>query len=492
MTAAFPPLDLGFLAWVGLGPLFYALARALRTRHAFWLGYLFGCVHFGLTITWIGSTVVNWAHTPLGWAAWLILTAIEGLWYGLFGAVAWWVARRSSGVWRMVGLASAWIAVEWLRGQTSVAMPWTLAGYTQYRYLVLIQIADVTGVYGISFALALACAALAEALCRSRAAASPEPPLHPLTPSPPRRILRPLLAPLVLVLLMAAYGLFALHRRYDGPEVRLALMQPNVRSDRSEPDSAASDLARFRAEGSQAAGQHPLLMVWPETIAPTDVVNDFVSRDVFAYMARNGRCYVLVGTTYYDARDREYNSAALFGPDGDLVDRYDKHWLVPMGEWTIGRGWLPFGSVFHFRESDVQPGTTDQPLVAGQVRMSVLICYESVFPVLPRARVAHGANLLVSITNDSWAGESAELQQHHAMTRLRAVETRRYVASSATTGITALIDPYGHTTALPPYREDALVADARLLTGETLYVRFGDWLIVLAVTVLIVQLRPRR
>src|SRR5438105_7617607 len=189
MTAAFPPLDLGFLAWVGLAPLFHALPRARRTRHAFGLGYLFGWAHWGLTITWIGTTVVNWSHTPLGWAAWIILTGVKSLWFGLFGALAWWIARRSAGTARMVGLAAAWTLVEWFRGQGSLAMPWSLAGYTQYRSLPLIQIADVTGMYGITFALALMGAGVAAVLGRGdtangRGGDNPGSPRRRVTASP--------------------------------------------------------------------------------------------------------------------------------------------------------------------------------------------------------------------------------------------------------------------------------------------------------------------
>ena len=174
-----------------------------------------------------------------------------------------------------------------------------------------------------------------------------------------------------------------------------------------------------------------------------------------------------------------HNSAALFNPAGNLQDRYDKNWLVPFGEWVPMRAYLPFSRTFGVPETDVVPGASDSLLVAGPAKMSVLICYESVFPVLSRVRTARGANLLVSITNDSWAGESAELQQHYAMTAFRAVETRRYVASSATTGITALIDPAGRAVRLPAYKEQVLAADARLCEGISPYVRWGDWFVLL-------------
>jgi apolipoprotein N-acyltransferase len=192
-----------------------------------------------------------------------------------------------------------------------------------------------------------------------------------------------------------------------------------------------------------------------------------------------------VGSGHEDERGKSYNSAFLFNPDGVIAERYDKTWLVPFGEWVPLRPLIPFDNVFHF-PPDTTPGAVDAILSAGSAKMSVLICYETVFPIVSRTRVARGANLLVSITNDSWAGESAELQQHIAMSAFRAVETRRYLASSATTGITGLITPTGAITAIPPYKQNLLVAEAKLREGLTPYVRWGDWFVGLCAVVLIV------
>lgn len=162
MTLAFPPADAGFLAWIALAPLLYALGRARRPRHAFALAYLFGFTYWGATILWIGTTVVNWSGTVFGWVAWLILVGVYAGWWGIFGGLAWWIARRAPNAFRNLGIAAVWVLMEWLRGQGSLAMPWSLAGYTQHRYLPLIQIADLCGVYGVTFVLLLVNGAVAE------------------------------------------------------------------------------------------------------------------------------------------------------------------------------------------------------------------------------------------------------------------------------------------------------------------------------------------
>ena len=477
MTLAFPPADLGFLAWVALAPFFYAVQAARRPRHAFALGYLFGYTHWGATVIWIGTTVTGWTHSPIGWVAWIGLVAVKSLWFGAFGWGAWWLSRKAPGAGRIAAIAGAWTLMEWLRCQTGVAMPWSLSGYTQYRYLPLIQVAEIGGVFAVAFGIALMNAGLADgwrerSLSRWR-----------------------LVAPgVVYAVVMLVYGAWALGHDYAGQPFRLALMQPNERSVREEQPKTAEEeireaVPRLAQLSARAASSHPDLVVWPESAIPASPLADGLMRQAVSDAARRTHAWTLLGSPHEDEKGNGYNSAFLFTPDGTFADRYDKTWLVPFGEWVPLRSVLPFDSLFHFPK-ETTPGAVGALVNAGPARMSVLICYELVFPIISRTRTAGGANLLVSITNDSWAGNSAELQQHIAMAAFRAVETRRYLALSATTGITALISPTGSMKSIPSYREDLLVADARLRTGRTPYVRWGDWLVGLCgLWVLIIAVR---
>jgi apolipoprotein N-acyltransferase len=468
MTAAFPPLDWGWLAWVGLVPLCWALPQARRPRHAFALGYLFGITHWGATVTWIGTTVVAWTHSPIGWAAWVILTLIKSLWFALFGVLAWWIARRTEGsestrlLLRPLAVAAAWTLVEWFRGQSSVAMPWSLSGYTQYRYLPVIQAVDLAGVYIVTFALAWTGAALAESARRETGIG--------------RLLIRPLVPPLLLIGFMLAYG-FATYGGHGGGEpFRLALMQPNMASRRGDPYRLFQDLEKYGRMMAKVPANAVDLVVWPESTV-SEFVAEPESMSAFAALARQSGAPQLLGSSYVDPDTRVYNSAMLVGSDGRLADRYDKNWLVPMGEFVVMRPLLqPFDSIFHF-PPDTVPGSQDRVMTAGRAKLCVLICYETVFPIVSRTRARAGANLLVTITNDSWAGESPELQQHIAMAAFRAVETRRWLASAATTGITGLIEPNGRIHAADPYQEDVFIGTARLKDDVTIYARLGDWLV---------------
>jgi apolipoprotein N-acyltransferase len=349
-------------------------------------------------------------------------------------------------------------------------MPWSLVGYTQYRYLPLIQFAEVGGLFAITWALCAVNGGIAE-WWRSRADGV--------------KAWRAVVPGGAAFALLAAYGLATVGRSYGGDSIRLALIQPNERSFRDEaPETGLlvspvmDSVARIGRMSERAADAKADLIVWPESAVPQSPLVDAYIREALQRGAQRTGAWQLLGSGHEDEKGKIYNSAFLFRPDGELSERYDKTWLVPFGEWVPLRPILPFDNVFHF-PADLTAGRSDALVSAGKARMCVLICYETVFPIVSRTRVAKGANLLVSITNDSWAGESAELQQHVAMSAMRAVETRRYLASSATTGITGLIHPNGRIEAVPPYREDLLITEAKLLDGQTIYVRWGDWVVAM-------------
>ncbi|MCC6730281.1 MAG: apolipoprotein N-acyltransferase [Chthonomonadales bacterium] len=461
-TLAFPPADQGWLAWFALAPLLLALRGPKRLGAALGLGYLFGVLHWGGTIPWIGTTVVDWSGTPLGWAAWVGLTAIEAGWFALAGALTWAIGRRSSGAARALGIAAAWTLTEWLRAQGRLSMPWSLLGYTQYRWLPVIQVADLCGVYGISFLVVLTSAALAEALC-------------PAGPGRRGRLTAPLLA-IALIAVSLGYGGWRLARPAVGEPLRVALIQPDIRDRRGAIRDPVTDLALF-ASLSTRAGRGADLVVWPEGIAPRDVFADPRTRAGFAAIARATGAYQLVGTGTYDTAGRAYNAACLFAPDGAIVGRYAKQWLVPFGEWMPARPLFErFESVFHFGMEDTAHGGRQPPLRAGRARIGVLICFESIFPEMARRYAAEGANLLACITNDSWGGRSAAPAQHMAMTAFRAVETRRWTVVAATTGVTGIVAPSGARREAPPFQVATLAGTAGLLDARTPYVRLGDWL----------------
>lgn len=491
-TLCFAPTDAGWLAWLAYAPMIWAVRQARRPRGAFGLAYVFGAVHFGALTQWLGVTVAAWSGTGLGWIAWALLALIEGLWFGLFGWLTWWVIRRTTGDARLLLTACAWALIEWLRTLGGLAMPWGLAGYTQHRALSLIQISELVGVFGVGFVVALVNAGMAGLLLRTdrttlrseqrRTRAG-------LAIGPVTADIGVLVLPCLFYAGTLTYGMLTAGLPWNGRPINIALMQPNLPTVGAQPDR---DVAMGRlAEAAQAAAPSvPSLTVWPESTVQQDAVNDPDLRSVFESFAHLTDGFHLVGTTHTDEAGLERNSAVLFGPDSVIAGRYDKQQLVPFGEWVPARFlFRPVSSVFRIPEKDVAVGGAQDPLKAREMSLGVLICYESIFPALARDRVRRGADILVSITNDSWAGRSASPAQHFAMTVFRAVETRRYVVASGLTGVTGVVTPAGATRCADE-NVPAVVAEMVFLRdGLTPYARWGDWFIWLCALILAYGLR---
>lgn len=484
MTLAFPSPDLEPLAWVALVPFIIALHRCGRFRCALGAGYLFGVIHWGCTTSWIGDTVVRWAGGSIGWLAWVGLTLIEAWWYALFAVLAWLMLRRKADFLQPLGIAALWVTVEWLRGLGDLSMPWALLGYTQFRFLPLIQIANLLGVYGVSFLIVHFNVSLACWVHRCESGGGEE----------YRKRARMLLPSVVLIAIALLYGWVQLDRRVSGERMTVAVMQPNIHSERHWVPNPPRDLALFQRM-MDGMVQNPIwvkatdrLVIWPESIAPGDAINDEYLRSYYKDLSYQDKTWQVVGTEYEDDQGRPYNSAAVFSPEGKLAARYDKNWLVPFGEWIPWRRELePFSGVFRFFSVDDVAGHDNAPVAANPAKLCILICYETAFPSIARARVALGANLLVSITNDSWAGHSKVQWQHAAMGVFRAVETGKWFAASSTTGVTFIVDPRGRVESLPRYEVGWLVRDVTLPLGETPYVRWGGWEPYLFILIVIVR-----
>jgi apolipoprotein N-acyltransferase len=428
----------------------------------------------------VGAAILAWSGSPLAWAIWVLLAIIQGLWFGLFGWVAWWIRRGVGGDARLLLTATGWVVVEWLRTLGGFSMPWCLSGYALFRSHAIIQIAEVTGVFGVSLLVALVNASVAAALSRRTPVADAA-----IRKRSAVRIagvtadVGVLVLPCLCYAGALTYGLMTVGLPWQGRPALVAAVQPNFRST-GEPLPQREALIRLATATRDLMESAPSLTVWPESATPADAVNDREVNATFAQFAQLTGGHHLTGTRYTDEAGRERNSAVLFAPHIGLVSRYDKERLVPFAEWVPGRAALrPFAKLLRIPEADLTSGRDQKPLEAGDMRLGVMICYESVYPSVARARVRGGADLLVSITNDGWAGPSSCLEQHYAMTVFRAVETRRFVCVAGLTGLTGIITPTGAGGTAKP-DAPAIVSDLLYLRdGLTPYARWGDWLVAL-------------
>jgi apolipoprotein N-acyltransferase len=460
---------------VALAPVL-VLALTRSPGPAFGWGWLAGFTFFLLLLRWLNFTfrVYSEIPWPLTWMPTALLSGYCAVWTGLVaGAVSWLARGRGSAV-ALLAAPWLWVSAEWARGWLMGGFPWGSLGYSQYRQLPVIQIAELGGVWAVSFVVFAVNAALAGAVVLSRGRAAIG-----------------LALGVTLTAATLAFGAWRLKEAPAPGEVIVAVMQPSIEQPlKWKPEHTESTLAIYGELTRAAASQRPDLIVWPETASPTILRRDATLLGLLTELSGAWHVPLLVGSIdIVDSSEEDLRNTAFLLTERGIVSRYDKIHLVPFGEYVplssvIGfvRGWAEF-------ISELTPGARAVVFAGPPAPFGVVICYEGIFPALVRRFVKGGARLMVNMTNDAWFGRTSGPLQHLAMYPLRAVEHRTAVVRAANTGVSAFIAPSGRIVqTLDLFARGNLLGRVPLRRGETLYTRWGDWLPYLSVVVSAVAL----
>jgi len=476
LAAAFPLSGLAPLAWVALVPLLLTLHR--RTpQQAFTLGFVAGLTAYLGIMYWLNIVMTTYGKLPLVLS--ILLYVLLSAYLALYvGAVSWLV--RVAEEWRIspvISLPVAWVAAEFIRAHALTGFPWASLGYTQYKILPVIQIADLVGVYGVSFLLTFTNAVCLQVIhCFARREEVGYP-------------LKSVAAMALLLFGTVWYGLNELNELDTGSVARISLVQGNIPQDiKWDPAFVEATVVVYERLTRSVANHGTDLVIWPESALPLFYQDDAVYAGRLRAMAKELETSLLFGSPAYErekGRVRYLNSAFLITAEGRDGGRTDKLHLVPFGEYVPLGKLLPFVSKMVVGIGDFVPGKALKPLQTNVGPVGVLVCFEGIFPELSRRYVAAGSRLLVNITNDAWFGRSSAPWQHLAMTVFRAVENRVPVARAANTGVSTFISSRGETEqATDLFVEAATRGEVRLGSGRpTIYGRVGDlfaWVCLLA------------
>ncbi len=482
---ALPPFDCAALAWLTLVPLL-VVVRPRRAAHAFGYGAAYGFV-MGWAITWwLAQAVAAYFGEGLlrgGLAMSAAYVVAVSSTVGLFAAGATVLLRTAPGLVGQLAVAALWVVIEMVRARL-VAQPWALLGYSQYQHTALIQVAAVTGVYGVSFLLVLGNVALADAVRALRAGVALP------------RVVRGLAVPAGLTAAVWLAGAGVMQGGGETPSVMrdVAVVQSNVPPAFEWTRGYAEHqlVTTMRLTDAKVTGD-PALIVWPENALTLYLEHEpYLGRELGRLTARHGADLLLGGPRYADGHT--YNSARLLHPGGRDGGSYDKQRLVLFAETPPLEGPVATDQSESPRAFTAgrRPG-----VLQGFVPLGVSICHEILYPDIVHGAVAQGAQLLVTIANDGWldGGYGVASRQHFAMAVFRAVESHRYLVRAATTGISGIIAPTGAIlTSLPPGMVGVASATVGGLTTITPYVRYGDAFgftcIALVMTVLLRALVP--
>lgn len=497
LTFAFPQIDQWYTAWIALSPWFVLIQKDNRRVLS---SLVTGILFFTVNLYWLHHVTV---------AAWILLSLYSTAYFLAFGLTANYMLKHL----RIPLMAIApfiWVGLEYLRSFVLTGFPWLFLGHTQYQCISLIQIADITGVYGITFLIVMVNGAVSDLVirCISRPPAS-------RTQSIITYIA--VVVPALMVSAAILYGHHNLKNRHPLEGPNLTAVQGNVRQSIKSDPSETQQIKNLQKHIDLSLRilhkqEKTDLIVWPETMVPGILNLDFERsgrqvdkrcQDALRRLASVLDLAILVGGTSIKTEDGHntfFNSAFYLDHNGIIVDRYDKIHLVPFGEYTPLQNIFPFLS--HLVPYEVNLSHGDRrtiftlPTKDGRIyRFGVLICYEDTLPGLVSDFVNDGADFMINITNDGWFRKSAELDQHLAIMVFRAVENHIAVIRCANTGISAFIDDCGTiyarlTGSRGEHKEIAGILSGKVIIDEdgpgSWYTRHGDTFAVfcLAVTVI--------
>ncbi|MGO9243849.1 MAG: apolipoprotein N-acyltransferase [Verrucomicrobiia bacterium] len=482
---AFPPFNMGQLAWLSLVPLLFAVENC-SWGEAFRRGYIAGLAFFGMTTWWVVHVSVPGAVATIAFlalyfgAAAVVFAVVRARIVGTDAAAP---SGIDDSVVRNVGAAvvgsACWTTLEWVRGWFLLGgFPWNFLGVSQWQAGPFIQFASVTGVYGVSALLCFVNYAFYFTIRRLVR--------QIIKRTPVRRLSWEFYIAMVLVALAFMHGIGEIRSGQEQKTrtLRLGLVQPDIpQSLKFEPGEKQMILSRLSDQTEVLLADRPDLIIWPETAMPWIIQNDRESVELVTNILAKSKAYLLTG--YFDDRyPKLYNAAILFTPQATIAGVYRKIHLVPFGEYVPLRSiWAPLLKRVGPKDYnvddffDMSTGDDYTILVANGFRFGAVICYEDTVPGLYRKFVQRDVDFMVNLTNDAWFKTSPELEMHLANAVFRAVENRRPLVRATNNGVTCVVGEHGFIRSrCLPFVQGSLSCELSLPADrtQTFYTRHGD------------------
>lgn len=476
LVLGFPPFDFYPLAWIALVPLFIATWEK-KAKASFFLGTLTGFVYFHGILYWIFNSVYFYGNVPaiLSLLLLILLCLYLGIYIGIFSVLFNSLSRHS----RCPALFIApvlWVTLEFARTYVLTGFPWSLLGYSQYKFLPLIQVADITGIYGISFLVAAFNGVIFDVAVYlpKRSSKMPLFAQWPVTVG--------IIVYAVIMTITLSYGLWRLSASEDGQKIKVSVIQGNIEQGKKWDSSVQKKIIdTYKRLSIRASEGTPDIIIWPESALPFVFNYDETPTAEFLTFQKELGAPLLFGSvmvkdTNPGASEELSNSAVLLSPKGNVLSIYDKIHLVPYGEYIPLRRFSPYVRKLVAAIGNFKAGKEHTVMETSFAKIGNLICYEIIFPGLVRKFVDKGANVLVTITNDAWFGRTSAPYQHFVMSVFRAVENRVPIIRAANTGISGFINTKGIIKRKSDIFVEAVLTENVSVgsSSKSFYTKFGD------------------
>lgn len=445
------------LVWVALAPFLISL-NFLKPRYAFFTGWAYGCLFYIITLNWLFN---------IDLALPLIGIFFHGIGWGIFAFLALYFKKNQNKWHRLFYISSIFSLIEILRYQCPFGSTLGSLDVSQYKFLPILQILPLMGGIGLTFFIVMFNVYLAELIFHKNFSSNTR-----------MKISYYLFTPL-LILICLTYGIIrisSLKPSYLREELKVAIIQPSRQRWNLYKNKILNDLLE-QSKGAllnQKSFERIDLLIWPEVALPGYVLKDTFLLNQISDFAIKNKIYLLTGALDTDEnREKILNSSILFLSTGEAIDYYHKVRLIPYAEY------IPFGGIVQPSRNLIEnckysSGNKITIFEHPKCRFSTLICYESIFPQFVQKVVKKGAQLLITLSDDSRFKRSSEPEYHLALSILRAVENNRYLIYAANTGISAIVDPTGRILKKTEiFVKAQLMGEVYPIKDITFYTRFS-------------------
>lgn len=489
LVFCFPYFKTGLLGFIVLVPFLVSLCGQ-SSRGAFFSGFLMGLPYFFGTNYWLYHSISQYGgvNVVISYLLVFLLSMYLSLYTGIFASL--YVSRiKNTSLPAVIVAPVLWVVMEYLRSTALTGYPYSLMGYTQHEFLSFIQIADITGVYGVSFLVVAVNGAIADFFILKKRVS--EKPLFDMNYT-----LIGYIFIVILVISNLIYGSHGLGEKQEGKVFTAAIIQPNIEQgmkwDRRYQQSVLSTLETLTEKSVRNGAS---IVIWPETAIPFYYGRDAVNTARLRSFVNSVSTPVLTGAitvkTDKDGQITLSNSSVFLNKKGKESFRYDKVHLVPFGEYIPLKGILGFIIEQKLVEGigDYEAGVNFSTAGWEGKKFASIICYEVAFPSLVRNFFKKNGDFLVTMTNDAWFGRTTGPYHHFAMSVFRAIENRKPVLRAANTGISGVIDSSGRVKSITPiFTKTSIIENIKTDSRRSFYSRFGDLFIYLCsiITILLI------
>ncbi|MFH1652489.1 MAG: apolipoprotein N-acyltransferase [Pseudomonadota bacterium] len=473
--------NLAFLAWVGLLPLLFSI-HGSSLKGIFQKSFVFGIVFSSFSLSWIYSAL----HHSAGYSSIASLACLGfvvfmiALYIGLAFTSAIHINRRTKFPLFLV-LPLAWIFFEYLTNFFPLGgFPWINLGYSQQRYLYLIQSADIFGVLGISFLIITVNVLIYEGI-------------RLFVLNEMRLARRSFVVVAILLIVNLTYGVLRIaqveHFNSNNQAIKIIGIPGHIsQKEKWDPKYSESIIERYKTLTLEAADLGPDMIVWPETAIPYHISRDL--KVMPSNIVPSLSSPILLGSMTLFPKDmqKQWNSALLVEQD-NIRNSYDKTHLVPLGEYIPDE--FPFIKYAFASDIDTEPGKKFKLFYLNGIKFGVQICFEDIFPPLTRRWVVEGAKFIVNLSNDGWYAKSSGILQHRAHSIFRSIENRVSFIRVANQGISTVVSPSGKVLEELDTKNGSKWFNASLIPYHTfsLYTFWGDvpiWIAIFFFTALLI------